>query len=157
MKYLIWTLFLLPAVALATEGTLQVQTTAQKEITIVNDDGERETRLVPVTTVVPGDEVIYTITFTNVGKQEADAITITDPVPEQMRYIDGSAFSAGAELQFSADGGATWGKPGELSVRDEQGQLRAAVAADYTHIRWVMRHPIAPGKRGYARFKAALR
>ena len=157
MKNLIWTLFLLPAAALATDGTLQVQTTAQKEITIVGDDGERETRLVPVTTVVPGDEVIYTITFTNVGNEEADAITITDPVPSQMRYIEGSAFSAGAELQFSVDGGANWGVAEELTVLDEQGELRPAVAADYTHIRWVMRHPIAPGKRGFARFKAALR
>ena len=157
MKKLIWTLFLLPAAALATEGTLQVQTIAQKEITIVNDDGQRETRLVPVTTVVPGDEVIYTITFTNVGAESADAITITDPVPQQMRYIDGSAFSAGADLQFSIDGGVNWGAAEELTVRDEQGELRPAVAADYTHIRWVMRHPVAPGKRGYARFKAALR
>lgn len=157
MNKLIWALFFLPIAALATEGTLQVQTIAQKEITVVNDSGEQETRLVPVTTVVPGDEVIYTITFTNLGAEAAEAITITDPVPTQMRYIDGSAFSAGADLQFSVDGGATWGAAEDLSVRDDQGQLRPAVAADYTHIRWIMRHPIAPGKRGYARFKAALR
>ncbi|MBT8145094.1 MAG: DUF11 domain-containing protein [Gammaproteobacteria bacterium] len=157
MNKLMLILLLLPALAIAADGTLQVQTQAQKEVTVVTDEGEEQTRLVPVTTVVPGDEVIYTITFTNVGDQVAQAITITDPVPAEMRYIDGTAFSAGAELQFSVDGGDSWGVAEELIVSDAEGKPRPAQASDYTHIRWVMRHPIKPGQRGYARFKAALR
>lgn len=157
MNKFLMLLIAVPTWCWAADGNLQVQTTVQKEITLVNAAGESETRLVPVTTVVPGDEVIYTITFTNLGNESADTITITDPVPQQMRYIEGSAFSAGADLLFSVDGGNSWGMPGELMVTGDNGSLRLATAADYTHIRWVMRHPVGPGKRGYARFRAALR
>jgi len=157
MKHLIWTLLVLPGMALAADGMLKVQTVAQKEVTVVTESGESETQLIPVTTVVPGDEVIYTITFTNVGDESADAVTITDPVPAQMYYIDGSAFSAGADLVFSVDDGQSWGVAEDLTVLDEAGLERRAVATDYTHIRWVMRYPVEPGKRGFARFKAGLR
>lgn len=156
MKYFIG-LLLLPVVAMANDGKLLVQTVAQKELVVVNEQGEPETQLVSLATVVPGDEVIYTISFINNGNAPAKAVMITDPVPEQMRYIDGSAFSAGSEVQFSVDGGENWDLAERLSVTGDDGSVRPARAGDYTHIRWTLRNPIAPGKRGYARFKAALR
>ncbi|MGB5625808.1 MAG: hypothetical protein WBM61_08760, partial [Woeseiaceae bacterium] len=56
------------AAALAQEqGHLDVQTTVQKEEVIVNEAGESETRLVAAEVVVPGESVVYTITFTNVS------------------------------------------------------------------------------------------
>lgn len=150
-------LLLVPFAASANDGPLQVQTLAQKEQSVTLADGTVQTQLVEVTTVVPGDEVIYTIRFTNTGEESAAGVTITDPVPAEMRYIDGSAFSAGTDILFSANGGASWGKAGELTVSDNLGIERVATAADFTHIRWRMRHPLAAGKTGYARFRAALR
>ncbi|MBT8136380.1 MAG: DUF11 domain-containing protein, partial [Gammaproteobacteria bacterium] len=136
---------------------VHVQTVAQTEEIIVNERGETATRLVPVTTVVPGDEVIYTITFTNQGEADASSVTITDPVPQEMRYVEGSAFAGGADIRFSVDGGQTFGTAEELMVVAADGSARAARAEDYTHIRWSMRNPLKPGSRGYARFRAQLR
>lgn len=155
MKKLFW-LLLLPLTQ-AGAGPLALTTVAQTEQVVTREDGSEETRLIDVTTVVPGDEVIYTITYTNTGAEPAAAVTITDPVPAQMRYLAGSAFAPGADVSFSVDGGQSYGAPEDLFVTDADGAERAASAADYTHIRWRLRHPIAPGKRGYARFKAALR
>ncbi len=147
---------LIPVMTLA-ESAVQVQTVAQKEEIVLNERGESETRLVPVTTVVPGDEVIYTITFTNNGDADAQSVTVTDPVPQQMRYVDGSAFGGGTDIVFSIDGGKTFAAAGELVVQEADGSVRQARAEDYTHIRWTMRSPLQPGKRGYARFRAQLR
>lgn len=138
-------------------GNVHLQTTVQKEEIVLNDQGQAESRLVPVTTVVPGDEVIYTITFSNMGQDDAEAVTITDPVPEQMRYVDGSAFGGGTDIQFSVDGGESFAAPDKLTVLEADGNARIARAEDYTHIRWTMRNPLQPGKRGYARFRAQLR
>ncbi|MDH3645311.1 MAG: hypothetical protein OER80_00925 [Gammaproteobacteria bacterium] len=157
MKNLFMTMIIfLPALTFA-EGAVQLQTSAQKEEVVLNEKGETESRLVPVTTVVPGDQVIYTITFSNKGDTEAEAVTITDPVPEQMRYVDGSAFGGGTDILFSVDGGKSFGAPDTLIVVDAVGGERPARAEDYTHIRWTMRSPLPPGKQGHARFKAELR
>lgn len=150
-------LILVPFATAVASGPLSVRTVAQIEQVVTLADGTERTELVDVTTVVPGDEVVYTITFTNTGDAPAEAVTITDPVPAEMRYIAGSAFGPGTDVRFSVDGGQSWGEPGQLTVMDENGNERPATAVDYTHIRWQMRHPIAAGKRGFARFKASLR
>lgn len=155
MRNYLW-LLLLPLTQ-AGAGPLALTTVAQTEEVIARADGTVETRLVDVTTVVPGDEVIYTITYQNTGDEAAEAVTITDPVPAQMRYLDGTAFAPGADITFSVDGGRSWGTPQELRILAADGSERRATAADYTHIRWRLRHAIGPGKRGYARFRAALR
>ena len=149
-------LILAPVLAVA-EGAVQLQTSAQIEQIVLNEKGEKESRLVPVTTVIPGDEVIYTITFTNRADAEAETVVITDPVPEQMRYVEGSAFGGGTDILFSVDGGKSFGTPGELTVASADGSRRNARAEDYTHIRWKMRNPLQPGKQGHARFRAQLR
>ncbi len=143
--------------AVAADGGLSVTTVAQKEVAAVDDNGQPTTRLEPVTTVVPGDEVIYTITYSNRGQQPADRVVITDPVPAEMRYVQGSAFGPGTQIAFSADGGQTWGTADTLFVIEPDGTSRPAVADDYTHIRWTMRSSLKPGGRGYARFRAELR
>ena len=48
---------------------LEVVTTVQKEITVETDDGNQETRLVAAESVVPGERVVYTIKFRNVGQE----------------------------------------------------------------------------------------
>ena len=149
-------LMVLPAFAAET-GNIVVTTTAQFEEVTVNEAGEETTRLVDVTTVVPGDQVIYTVTFRNIGEQPAERVTITDPIPEEMAYVDGSVFGPGTDITFSVDGGNTFAAAEELTVLDDVGNERTAQAADYTHIRWVMRNALPPGEQGYARFRAILR
>lgn len=138
------------------DGSLRVQTTVQKEQRIVAEDGTETVELVAVTTAVPGDQVIYTITFTNEGSDSADNVRITNPIPAEMMLVEGSAFGPGTEVTYSVDGGESYGGADSLSVATPEGE-RVAKAEDYTHIRWSMTESLSAGDQGFARFRAVLR
>jgi len=137
------------------QGHLNVRTVVQKEEVTVSPAGEKETKLVPAATVVPGERVVYTITFQNISTEPADNIVITNPISGELTYVDGSAFGPGAEIQFSVDGGQTYASRDELTVT-ENGETRQAAAEDLTHVRWVMQTELAAGAQGMARFAAVL-
>lgn len=137
------------------QGHLNVTTLVQMEEVSAGDDGERQTRLIPADTVVPGDVVIYTTTVENISDEGADNVVVTSPVPEHLSYIGGSAFAPGMAIEFSVDGGASYAAADALMV-DEDGQTRAATAEDFTHIRFVMQGELAAGAQGIARFSARL-
>ncbi len=149
-------MLVMSASALAEEqGHLNVRTIVQKEEVTVTESGDRETKLVPAGTVVPGERVVYTITFQNVSAEPAENIVITNPISGELTYVDGSAFGPGTDIQFSIDGGQTFASRNELIVT-EDGETRAAVAEDFTHVRWVMQAELAAGAQGMARFSAVL-
>ena len=139
----------------SSQGTLEVQTTVQKEAVMTNEDGEQVTELVPAETVVPGERVIYTITFRNTGEDPADDVVITNPISEELTYVLGSAFGPGMDLQFSVDG-QSFAAADELTVV-EDGETRLATPEDYTHIRWVMQSDLSAGAQGTVRFSALLK
>lgn len=155
MKFLTAMTLLLLALNVAAQSHLEVQTTVQKQEVFVNAQGEEETRLVPADTVLPGETVFYTITFTNVSNEVADRVVITNPIDESLVYLDGSAFGAGMDIVFSVDGGESFAAASELTVT-EDGEVRAAEPRDFTHVRWVMRNDLAAGAQGTARFAAVL-
>lgn len=136
-------------------GHLEVTTIVQKEIVIENEDGEAEKQLVVAETVVPGERVVYTITFVNVGEEPAQNVVITNPIAESLTYVAGSATNGSMTVEFSADGGKTFGLPGELRINDE-GIDRPAATQDYTHVRWVMKTELEVGATGSASFAAVL-
>jgi uncharacterized repeat protein (TIGR01451 family) len=139
----------------AAQSHIDVQTTVQKEEVFLNDTGEEEKRLVPAEKVLPGETVYYTITFTNTSDEVADNVVVTNPIAEELMYLDGSAFGPGMEIVFSVDGGETFAVADELNVTDN-GETRAAEAKDFTHVRWVMQNDLAAGAQGTARFAAIL-
>lgn len=136
-------------------GHLNVTTVVQMEDVTVGDNGERQTRLVPADTVVPGDVVIYTTTVENISDEGADNVVVTNPVPEHLSYVAGSAFGPGMSIEFSVDGGVTYAAAEDLTV-DDEGESRPATADDYTHIRFVMQGELAAGAQSVARFRARL-
>lgn len=136
-------------------GHLKVSTVVQKEQVTITESGEQKKELVAATTVLPGDSVIYTIAFENVSSEPAEHVVITNPVPENLTYEVGSAFGPGSLIEFSTDGGALYAAAEELTVT-ENGEVRAAQAEDYTHIRWTMQNDLAVGAQGVARFRARL-
>ncbi|MCG8433827.1 MAG: hypothetical protein MJA83_07350 [Gammaproteobacteria bacterium] len=144
------TMFTASAVA-----AIELETVVQKEEQYV-ENGEQKVRLVAAETVVPGEEVVYTIYFTNTGDQPAENVVVTDPIPEHTYYKVDSAFGAGTDIVFSADGGRTYGSPDALTVLGEDGQSRSAGPRDYTHIRWTLRNDLPSGQRGFVRFRAVL-
>ncbi len=127
--------------------------------TLPSAEGRQVRRLMPAENqrIVPGDEVIFTVTFTNISAESADNVTITNPVPDHMRLVAGSAVGPGTDITFSVDGGQTYGLPDELTVADATLGSRPATADDYTHIRWRMQNALQPGAKGFARFRAVLR
>ena len=137
------------------QGHLNVKTVVQKEQVTVNDAGETETNLVPADSVIPGEKVVYTISFENIGDEDAENVVITNPISETLTYVEGSAFGPGTQIEFSVDGGQTFASRNELTVT-EDGVTREASAGDFTHIRWVMREELAAGAQGIARFSAVL-
>ena len=137
------------------DGSLDVHTVVQKEEVVVNENGETENRLVAVESVIPGERVFYTITFTNVGDEPAENVVITNPIATELTYVEGSAFGPGMDVQFSVDGGATFAVAADLTVT-ENGESRAAGPEDFTHIRWVMQGELNTGSQGTARFAAVL-
>ena len=86
-------------------GHLNVKTVVLTEEVTVDDNGERQTRLVDASKVVPGDEVIYTVTFANTSDEPAGNVVITNPLADEMTYVVGSAFGPGSDIVFSVDGG----------------------------------------------------
>lgn len=136
-------------------GHLTIETVVMKEEVSLSPAGERETKLVEPDSVVPGDEVVYTVSFANVSDEPAENVVITNPLPEQLSYVDGSAFGPGAEVEFSVDGGKNFAAPEKLLVR-ENGSERMASAEDFTHIRWVLAGDVPPGSQGMAQFRARL-
>ncbi len=137
------------------QGKLNVQTVVQKETVVEDATGNRTTQLVAAESVVPGEEVIYTVTYTNISDETTDNIVISNPIPSQLTYVQGSAFGPGTEITFSVDGGETYASPEQLVV-SEEGVNRPATPADFTNIRWIVQASLAAGDRGFARFRARL-
>ena len=139
------------------KGTVKLKCVAQKEVEVVKDDGTRVMERQPVKLVLPKDTVIYTITYQNVGKENADNVVVNNPVPDNTVYIDGSAKGEGTRIDFSVDGGKTFAAPEKLILKDKDGNERIASAAEYTHIRWVVQQPVKPGAEGTVEFKVVLK
>ncbi len=137
-------------------GAIQIRTTAEIEVVETDANGEIVTRLEQASKVIPGDIVIYTVTFSNTGSEPAENVVITNPVPRHMEYVEGTAFGPGADISFSIDGGQSWGTPDELMVTAADGSQRPALATEYTDIRWILRNMLQPGAQGFARFRTRL-
>lgn len=141
--------------AFAQTDCVVLKSVAETEKEVVNDKGEKSKTLVPVGKVVPGTEVIWTVTASNVcEKKSSDKVTINNPVPEHMTLVPGSASGPGADITFSVDG-KTYAPAGALTVQ-ENGAARPARAEEYKYIRWEFKNSLAPGASAFARFRAVL-
>lgn len=151
-------LALLGAVAATAQeqGSIRLTSTALKEVERVDADSTVTIERVPAATVVPGDVVIYVIEYENIGDENADNVFITNPIPEYMFYKEATARGEGTDITFSVDGGQSFDIPANLRVEAEDGTTRAAAGTDYTHIRWTLRNPLAPGATGTVEFRAQL-
>ncbi len=121
------------------------------------DKAGARARLVPADELAPGDELVITVTFLNTTRHALDGVRITQPIPPSMRYVEGSGVGPGSEVLYSADGGSTYGQPNELGIVTPEGARRVATASDYTHVRWLIKAPLAAGSRAFVRFRATVR
>lgn len=142
-----------PGMALA---ELELRNAAYVEVAVKGKDGKVQKKRAPVTTAVPGSEVIYVITYRNAGARPATDVVINNPVPSAMRFVAGSADSAGTRAEASVDG-KRFGALETLTVTGADGKPRAATGDDVTHLRWTILGAIAPGKEGSVSYRAVVR
>ena len=150
-------LLLLGGNAMAQQGTIRLEHKAEQWERVTDEDGAEQRRLVTATNVVPGEKVLFTVTYTNAGDQPAENVVITNPVPEHMLYVDESATGDNSSILFSADGGESFAVASVLQVSNDDGSQRPAGASDYTHVRWVVQNDIAPGTSGTVQFTATVK
>ena len=136
---------------------VEMSDSVQKVERYVDDNGQVQRRFVDAAQVIPGDELRYTITFENGGRDAIDAgsIVITNPLPNNTVYIDGSAFGSGTVIEFSADDGDTFAPATELTVARDGTDVPAS-ATDYTTIRWTFEPSLEAGEKSHVSFDVRL-
>ncbi len=121
---------------------------------VVDAKGVKTMKRVPADKVVPGTEVIWTVTAENTCKQASDNVTINNLRRSICALVANSAQGTGSDVTYSLDG-KSFAKPDQLAVHDN-GTARKARADEYTHIRWVFSEPLAAGAKATALFRAVL-
>jgi len=138
-------------------SALTAKQSVEKEIVVQMPDGTENVTRAPAELVVPGERVVYTLSFTNDDAAPASDLVLTMPVPSEIKYMDGSATEAGAKIVYSADGGQTFATRAALRKTGLDGNVRSANADDITHIRWTVAGPVAVGETGNLSFKGILK
>ncbi|MDA1073350.1 MAG: hypothetical protein O3A63_01135, partial [Proteobacteria bacterium] len=112
---------LMMGLAGAAHAQIDLTNSVKKVVSSVGAGGDVLLELVPAESVVPGDELRYTITFTNSGTDLVDArsVVITNPIPENTVYLEGTAFGTGTQIVFSIDSGETFAGAEELSMIED--------------------------------------
>ena len=107
-------------------------------------------------TVAPGDVVEYRLVFTNITGRPVNNIQFTDPLPEGMYYLQGTAGAdrEDVDVEFSLDGGTSYSElPMVEVVVDGRIEQRPANPEDYTDIRWTVHGEVEPDARVAAAFQ----
>ena len=128
----------------------------EKEIIRRDASGAESVERVKADTVVPGEEIIYSLRFVNDANQAADAIVLVMPVPAEVKYVEGSVTGVNARVTFSADGGQTYVARGRLTVA-EDGVQRPAKSDEISHIKWTLLEPLAANAKGEVAYRAVLK
>jgi uncharacterized repeat protein (TIGR01451 family) len=129
---------------------------AQKQVVIVDAEGNETVELTDVGIMVPGDTVVYTSTFTNIGSQDVSGIVVNNPLPKNTKYVRFTAKGANTVVSFSIDGGQNYAAPADLTITEASGVTRAAKPEEYTDIRWVYQGSLAADAASSVNFKVII-
>lgn len=141
----------------APASALEAEQRVLKETTVTQADGSEKIEYVPADLVTPGETIVYALIFRNDQRTAAEDVVLVMPIPREVTYIEESANNRLARPDFSTDGGTTFSRRQFLTVRDADGSVRFAGADDLTHVRWVVRSPVAPGDVGQLWFRGVLK
>lgn len=153
MKHMIAALMALAAAAPAISAPVELASDVFVEREQKRADGTVATVLEAPKLVVPGDQLVFVVRYKNVGAQPATNFTVTNPIPRAVAF---SGTMDGTEI-VSVDGGKNWGTLSQLKVVNADGNLRQAVPADVTHLKWTMNQTLAAGSAGKLVFRGVVR
>ncbi len=95
--------------------------------------------------VAPGTIVRWQIEATNAGDGAAAHLVPSARIPAGTAYVPASASHNALRVEFSIDGGKTWATTPSVTVKTATGTVvRNAAPSTYTHVRWIVDHPLAP-------------
>ncbi|RVU85912.1 hypothetical protein EOL70_00225 [Leucothrix sargassi] len=161
VKYFAILIFIIAALgaistkAMAAEDQIKVWSTAETNV-VSEKDGKKVEKKVAVTKLLPGKTVYYSTFFKNTSKTSVDGISIINPIPKTTLFIKGSAWGENSAIQYSADGGKTWGKAGEVKKKGKDGKMVVAKETEFTHIRWKHNGPLKAGTTRKTGFQVKL-
>lgn len=135
---------------------IQTELVAEVRENVSTTPGREVFRFVPARLLEQGQVVYYTLRITNQTSVPLRNVAVVQPVPANTTYLGNSAAGPGAAVSFSVDGGGRF-EPAESLMIEVEGMKQPAQATQYTHIRWQLRNPLAPGATALARFRATFR
>jgi uncharacterized repeat protein (TIGR01451 family) len=143
-------LVLVGLVSAAAAGLAEVRmdSSVAKVESTIDPAGRVKRELLPAEQVIPGEELRYTITFTNDSDTlvERGRIIITNAIPQGARYLSGSAGGASTRIEYSVDGETfQTGEPGPAGQGESVASLRWSYDAD-----------LAPGDSGEVFFHVRM-
>ncbi|KSB87752.1 hypothetical protein AS593_00555 [Caulobacter vibrioides] len=154
MKTLLSGLFLGAACAvLPLAAHAGLKTEVFVETSVVGADGVARTTRAPAARAVPGDQILYVLTFRNEAAKPAEGVTITNPVPQGLTFA-GSGDEAAPLVSVD---GRTFGPLDRLTVRKADGSSAPAAAGDVTQIRWTLPQAVPAGGEASFTFRATLK
>jgi hypothetical protein len=141
---------LLVSWSLAQDNPVEVMLEGYLVNLVTKEDGTQEEEFIPATEARPGQIIEYRVFVTNVSSETLPASNalIALPINLETSYLadSGSATSAEARLEFSADGGQTFAEKPLIEKTNEQGETEMveALPEEYTAIRWAILVPLEP-------------
>jgi uncharacterized repeat protein (TIGR01451 family) len=147
----------LAVVSGAAAAEVVLDTAVSKVETTLDAGGQVKRELLPAEDVVAGEELRYTITFTNESGTAVDAerIVITNPIPEGTRYVAGSAGGPGSRVEFSTDGeNFTVSEPAGAADPGTAGGNAAAPPVE--SLRWTYQQALPPEESGEVFFHVRM-
>jgi uncharacterized repeat protein (TIGR01451 family) len=149
-----------------------LETGVSKVETTLDAGGRVKRQLVPAEEVVAGDELRYTITFSNHSDIliDGERIVITNPIPDGTRYVIGTAGGDGTVVEYAVDDDTfsttePAAPPEDAAAAVEGGSMAAAVAAaaaepggprSVRSLRWTYQPALAPGKSAQVHFHVRM-
>ena len=131
---------------------VEITTAAFKEIEVKAEDGTVRKQQLPVARVVPGDVVVYEISYANKGGQAANDVAINNAVPTGVTFVE----AVNPPSVVSVDKGKQFGPLGDLRVEGPDGQVRPAQPADISNLRWQIAS-LAPGASGKVVYRVKVK
>lgn len=134
------------AAGLSVTNTVLVQQRSQAA------DGTTRVSLTPASRVVPGDRIVYQMTYRNGEAKPIENLVLNNPLPSGIAYRGPAQGSPAPELSVD---GKTFGPLASLTVR-ENGAARPARASDVRAVRWSLASAVPAGATGKLSFEAIV-
>ena len=142
---------------LAASPELRVEIDVQREVREVNRKGEARLVRRPVGVTKPGDVLVYTLRYRNVGTGPAVGATLSDPIPDGTVLVPGSVEAAPAHVLYSLDGKTYSARP--IVRRTNASGVEEEVDAPaelVRHIRVALPDELPAGSSGSTSFKVIV-